>query len=236
MIQDPYKVLGVSENCSDEELKKAYREQSKRWHPDANLDHPEEAEKKFKEIQEAYRQIVDSRARGDSAYGPQRSSGAGPGSTRYGYGEYGGFGDFFNQWANGGSRQTAGEESIELTAARNYISSGHYQEAMTALNQVTEAARNARWYYYAAVTSQGLGKNVDALNYAKRASDLEPDNVTYRSLVQQMQSGGMWYQQRGESYGGFGGMSSPTGWCLSFLAMNLCCNLCLGGTGGVFWC
>lgn len=145
MIQDPYKVLGVSENCSDEELKKAYREQSKRWHPDANLDHPEEAEKKFKEIQEAYRQIVDSRARGDSAYGPQRSSGAGPGSTRYGYGEYGGFGDFFNQWANGGSRQTAGEESIELTAARNYISSGHYQEAMTALNQVAEAARNARW-------------------------------------------------------------------------------------------
>ena len=85
MITDPYSVLGVSEKTSDADLKKAYRELSKKWHPDANPGNTEAAEERFKEIQEAYRQIVDARARGTSAYGPSSSSG--PQTSYYDYRE-----------------------------------------------------------------------------------------------------------------------------------------------------
>lgn len=240
MIADPYRVLGVDENCSDDELKKAYREQSKKWHPDVNLDRPEEAEQRFKEIQEAYRQITDARARGTSAYGPGSSYGR-PGngyssSQGYGYQDFGGFSgfeDFFREWAGYSAERRQQEESNEMLAARNYINNGHYREALTALMQVDESARNARWYYYAAIASQNMGNNIDALNYAKRAVDMEPDNQAYIQLLQQLQNGGAWYQNRGETYRTFSTQTPATGWCLSMLALNLCCNMC---GGGFFFC
>lgn len=221
MVQDPYKVLGVSENCSDAELKKAYRDLSKKYHPDANPDNPKEAEEKFKDVQEAYRQIVDAREHGTSAYG---STG---GSGQQSYGGFGGFDDIFGQWGGGyQEEQQASDETIEMQAARNYINSGHYAEAMNALNQTAEGDRNARWYYYASIASQGQGNNVDAMNYAKRACDLDPDNGQYQQLLQQLQSGGSWYQTRGTNFGGLNPVSNPTGWCLSMLALNILCNLC----------
>ena len=248
MIADPYKVLGVGENVSDADLKKAYRDLSKKWHPDANPDNPEAAEARFKEIQEAYRQIVDARARGTSAYGRAQQESGGYGSGSYGgygsggygggYGEYGGMGgfeEFFNQWTNYSNERRRQEESNEMTAARNYINAGYYSEAMTALRQAAEGARNARWYYYAAVASQGMGNNIDAMNYAKRAADMEPGNAEYANLLRQLQTGGTWYQDRGRSYGGFGPLDSQTSWCLSMCALNLLCNCCLGGGGFGFY-
>ncbi len=234
MIADPYKVLGVSENVSDADLKKAYRDLSKKWHPDANPDNPEAAEERFKEIQEAYRQIVDARARGTSAYGRAQSSSSGSSSYGYGpgyqdYSGMGGFEEFFSQWAQYSNERRRQEESNEMTAARNYINSGYYREAMNALGQVSEAQRGARWYYYAAMASQGLGNNVDAMNYAKRAVDMEPGNADYMNLLRRLQNGGTWYQDRGESYGAFTQMSPSTKWCLSMCALNLLCNCCGGG-------
>ena len=113
MIADPYKVLGISPTATDAELKKAYRDLSKQWHPDQNPNNAAYAEEKFKEIQEAYRQIVDAREKGTSPYGP--SSGGysqsygqpydesrdGDYQQQRGYADYrgfGAFGDFFNQW------------------------------------------------------------------------------------------------------------------------------------------
>src|SRR5699024_1776222 len=60
MSKNPYDVLGVSQNASDDEVKKAYRELSRKYHPDANVDNPlaDLAEEKFKEIQEAYDEIM----------------------------------------------------------------------------------------------------------------------------------------------------------------------------------
>jgi molecular chaperone DnaJ len=229
MIIDPYRVLGVSENVSDAELKRAYRDLSKKWHPDANPDDPKRAEERFKEIQEAYTQIVNARARGTSAYGRARES-SGSSTGWNGYAEYGGgFDDFFREWSQYSSERRRTEETNEMTAARNYINAGHYREAMNALNQVSEGARGARWYYYAALASQGLGNNLDAMNFARRAYDLEPGNADYRNLMNRLQNGGTWYTQRGESYGGFGSMSDPTAWCLSMCALNLFCNCCGGG-------
>ncbi len=228
MIIDPYQVLGVSENVSDAELKKVYRDLSKKWHPDANPDNPEQAEARFKEIQEAYTQIVDARARGTSAYGrAQQSSGAGSSYGTYSdYNGFGGFEDFFRQWSQYSNERRQQEESNEMTAARNYINAGYYREAMNALNQVAEASRSARWYYYAALASQGLGNNIDAMNFARRATDLEPGNTEYANLLNRLQNGGTWYTQKGEGYGGFSPATNPTTWCLSLCALNLFCNCC----------
>lgn len=72
-MSDPYQVLGVDRNASDEEVKKAYRELARKYHPDANINNPNkaQAEEKFKEVQAAYQQIMYERQH------PYASSGTG---------------------------------------------------------------------------------------------------------------------------------------------------------------
>ena len=68
MIANPYEVLGVSPSASNDEVKRAYREMSRKYHPDSYVDNPLSglAEEKFKEIQEAYDQIMKEREGGFS--------------------------------------------------------------------------------------------------------------------------------------------------------------------------
>ena len=65
-MRDPYEVLGVSRNATEEEIKKSYKALSRKYHPDANINNPhkEEAEEKFKEIQQAYQQVMKERTEG----------------------------------------------------------------------------------------------------------------------------------------------------------------------------
>ncbi|HBA64449.1 MAG TPA: molecular chaperone DnaJ, partial [Lachnospiraceae bacterium] len=89
---DPYKVLGVDRNATDEEVKKAYRNLSRKYHPDANINNPNKdaAEQKFKEVQQAYEQIMKERTEGPAdGYGGYGTSG--------GFGGFGGFGGYQQQ-------------------------------------------------------------------------------------------------------------------------------------------
>lgn len=226
---DPYKILGVSENASDEEVKRAYRKLSKKYHPDANINNPnkDEAEKKFKEVQAAYETIMKIRSGGGQGAG-YNGSNAGYGGY---YGSAGGYGGPFSNMGYGGTSSNTqreyedGQDGNYYKAATNYVNSGHYNEALNVLNQITN--RTALWYYLSARANMGVGNNVTANEHAQKAVQLEPDNMLYRQFQNQLQNGMAWYTQRGNPYGGMRAYGN-TG-CISCCMMQLCCNcMCPG--------
>lgn len=205
MMGNPYEILGVSQNASDEDIKRAYRALSRKYHPDANINNPnrEQAEERFKEIQQAYNQIMQERQQGYSGYDY--------GGARSGYGGF-----------TGGAYRTRREETPQMQAAANYLANRYYKEAWNILNGMNE--RSARWYYYSAVAQAGLGNNMTAREYAEQAVQMEPTNMEYRQLVQQLSLGGNWYSSMGQGYGRpYEGFDR---FCMSMVLMNLCCNCC----------
>lgn len=203
-MTDPYRVLEISESATNEEIKKAYRRLSRKYHPDANINNPrkDEAEMKFKEVQQAYDQIMKEREYG-STYGQGRQWESG----------YGGFG-----------QDTYRQEPLRMQAVRNYLNSRHFAEALHVLSEITEAERDGNWYYYSALANTGVGNSIIALDHARRAVQLEPDNIQYQHFLAQLESGGNWYQSMGEDYG------SPVGsiknCCVDIICWNLFCFCC----------
>ncbi len=232
MMSDPYEVLGLKRGASDEEVKKAYRTLSRKYHPDANVNNPNaaQAEEKFKQVQAAYDQIMKEKEQGYSDYGS--TNGYGGYGNQSGYGGFGGFGGFGGYQQQGRSEQTDSYTSY-LNAAMNYIRAGKYNEALNVLSGMED--RTARWYYLSAIANNGLGNNVVALEHAKKASSMEPNNPEYRSLVQRLQGGGSWYDEMSSPYGGMTIMGND--WCCRLCIANMICNMCcMGGRGGMICC
>ena len=231
-MNDPYSILGVPRSASDEELKKAYRSLSRKYHPDANINNPnkDQAEAKFKEVQQAYDQIMHERQYGSSS-GSSGNYGGYNGNSSGGFGgfdDYGPFRGFYGQYRQANSSTGSGnEEDLHMRAAANFINSGRYKEALNVLNGIP--TRNAQWYYYSAVANSGLGNNVIALQHAKEALRLEPNNMQYQMLVQRLESGGSWYQQRQGTYQTTFDMGNNL--CLKLCLLNMFCNCCCGGGG-----
>ena len=210
MMEDPYKVLGVSPDASDEEIKRAYRKLAKKYHPDLNPG-DQEAARKMQEVNQAYERIKNP----EKAYQP--------GQNGYG-GYYDPFGGFGQQAHSGGQ---TGDQYQQ--AAYQYIRFRRFREALNALENCTE--RNARWYYLSALANDGLGNQVTALEHIRRAVSMDPDNQEYLWALNQMEHGGSAYRQQAGNFQGFTLGGDPcTNLCLCYL-MNL---FCCGGRG--FFC
>lgn len=240
-MTDPYSVLGVSRDASDEEIKKAYRNLSRKYHPDANINNPDKdaAEAKFKEVQSAYQQIMYEKqhpyAAGGSASGPGAYGSRGSAGSYSGYGDWDDFwrqfGDFWSgatgyqeySSAGGHARSTEDEEQLHYQAAANFINARHYREAVNVLNSIPN--RTAQWYYYSAVANAGLGNNVAALQYAQTAARMEPGNPTYQQLASRLSAGSSWYETRQTAYRAPGHRSA--GWCVRLCVFNIILNLLL---------
>ena len=215
MIDDPYKVLGVSPDASDEEIKRAYRKLAKQYHPDLNPGDAEAA-RKMQQVNAAYDQIKNP-----EKYRTQNTGGYGGYSS---YDPFGGFGGYQQR-----SYSDQGGTDSYQQAALNYIRFGRYQEALQALSNATE--RNANWYYLSALAHDGLGNQVTALEHIRRAVSMEPDNLLYLRTLEQIENGGAGYRQQAGSFRGFQMRADPcSSLCLCYLAQLFCCR------GGFFCC
>ena len=216
-MDDPYKVLRVSPDASDEEIKRAYRNLAKKYHPDLNPG-DQEAARKMQRINAAYEQIKNPEAFRQS-------------QQQRGHGDYGyyGYGDPFG----GYQQQSYGGQTEDQyqQAAYNYIRFGRYREALNTLG--SSQKRDARWYYLSALANDGLGNQVTALEHIRRAVSMEPDNPEYLRVLDQMENGGAAYRQ---TAGGFRGFTMGADPCMNLCLCWLFNLFCCGGRGMFLCC
>ena len=216
MARDPYEVLGVSHNASDEEIKRAYRSLSRKYHPDANVNNPnkDQAEEKFKEVQQAYEDIMQQKQRGTS-----QTSYQGSGGSSYG-----------QRSSYGGSGSSYTDSDPQLQDAVRFIQLHRYADALDVLSRIQR--RDGRWYYYSAIANNGMGNNATALEHIRVAVQMEPDNMEYRRFLQQLEQNGNWYRQEGRN---FHMAMNPMTCCMLWCLIQSCCCGGTGYTGGGFY-
>ncbi len=163
-MRDPYTVLGVSQSASDDEIKKAYRELARKYHPDNYQNNPlaDLAEEKMKEINEAYDTITKQR----SGEMPRSSAGS-----------YGG----------GYQQSYAASSNPAYARVRNLINAGSLAEAEQLLYQVGQ--KDGEWYFLSGSIAYRKGWLDEATQNFTRAVQMEPNNMEYRQALAVMQRG-----------------------------------------------
>ena len=158
MVSDPYKTLGIDRTATDEEVKKAYRELARKYHPDNYVNTPlsDLAEEKMKEINEAYDMIRKQRKEQS-----ERAAG-GPGANPCG-----------------------GERMREI---RDYIAEENFYEAEIRLNSIPTAERGAEWYYLKGIVFRARGWYFEAAKYFEAAVRMDPQNEEYRIAAESIRN------------------------------------------------
>ena len=207
-MNNPYKVLGVSEDATQDEIRAAYLELVKRYHPDRYPDEKQKkvANEKLVEINEAYEFLAKRTNQGRTANG--RDS--------YSSGGYGGY--------SGAGGPYSGPNAADFARVRSYISLNNLEEAKRILDFIT--IRNAEWYYLYGVIYQRQGWYNKAMEYFSRAYQQEPGNAEYANAYRSMNNAGSTYTRSAGNGGGMG--CSGCDVCSTLICADCCCE-CMGG-------
>ena len=235
MNRSPYEVLGVPMSASDDQIKAAYRKLAKKYHPDLNGG-SKAAEEKMKEINEAYNLLIKHKGQTQQAggtYGGYGQSGQywGTGGQQYSYQGTGStfdFNEFFRRAQQNrqySSYTTYTEMDPRLKRVEDAYRDRDFNHAQQLLNAIQ--SRTAAWYYWSAAVDAALGNRVSALNNARIAVQMDPEEPAFTALYNQLQSRGQAYRQNGSMQGFFGGLCNNP--CLTCLAINVVCNCCCRG-------
>lgn len=205
-MNDPYQTLGVSENASDEEIKKAYRDLARKYHPDNYHDNPlaDLAQEKMKEINAAYEEINRRRSSGGSSGGSS------------GYGRSSGYQQPYGQYRS---------SSSVLQQVRIAIQSGDISRAEALLANYSD--HNAEWNFLRGAVCYRRGWMDEAKRYYQTACQMDPGNAEYRQALEFMENGNRnAYHPGGSPFG--------TDVCGGNPCLPLCCTYMLCN-GGYYW-
>lgn len=208
-MNDPYQVLGVPETATDEEIKRAYRELARKYHPDNYHDNPlaDLAQEKMKEINAAYEQITKAR------------SGGSRGGTSGSYGGYHG-GTSYQQYSQSST-------SSVLQQVRAAINQGNLSRAEALLANYSD--HNAEWNFLRGAVCYRRGWMDEAKRYYQTACQMDPTNAEYRQALDFMERGTRTaYRPDSAPFG--------TELCGGNPCLTLCCLYSLCNGGGYFFC
>lgn len=211
-MKNPYEVLGIKEGASQEEIKKAYREQVKKYHPDQYQDNPlsKLAEEKLREVNEAYDYLTKNGNAG-SSYSSSRNQ------------DWGGNSQGNTSWDNSGDNEF-------FNKVRSTINGGNISYAEEMLNGY--ANRSAQWYYLKGLIFMRKGWYDEAQTHIQKAVNMEPGNFEYRNALNRMGNTNNMF--RGNAYNrGYNQGPDLCTMCQCLWCSDCCCEL---GGGDLIGC
>lgn len=203
-MTDPYKVLGISEDASEDEIKKAYRDLARKYHPDNYASSPlaDLAQEKMKEINEAYDTVMRKRQSGADR----------PDDYDFGF---------------GGGNAFSGSDSSKFGYIRTLINNRNFYEAEIQLDACAKEEKNAEWYYLKGCVFMGRGWYFEASKHFRHACEMDPQNAEYRAAVDSMGRMAADYDRKATgNRGGF--CSDPCDVCTGLVCADCCCEA-MGG-------
>ena len=201
-MRDPYQVLGVPSTATDEEVKKAYRDLARKYHPDNYHDNPlaDLAQERMKEINEAYETVQSQRkaARSGGYSAGGQSYGQSYGQRSYGY--QGGYASRYQR-------------------VRMAISQGDLNLAEELLN--AQSDHDAEWNFLKGAVCYRRGWLDEARQYYQTAVQMDPDNAEYQRALDVAEGRGGY---RPDGYSTMTTTSCGNADCLRLCGATLCCN------------
>ncbi|MBE6570599.1 MAG: molecular chaperone DnaJ [Ruminococcaceae bacterium] len=204
-MRDPYSVLGVSRDATEDEIKKAYRELARKYHPDnyAGTNLADVAEEKMKEINEAYDYVQKERS-GQNTGNP-----------------------FGGGYSSGNYSSYSSSGTTSFAEIREMIRSGRYVEAELKIDATPAGDRGAEWNYLKGCLLVQRGYYYDALKYIEVACYLDPNNAEYREAKNRMHTRSTAYGSPYRTNRGQGDIDM-CGLCTNLLCADACCECCGG--------
>ncbi len=202
---DPYKVLGVSPTATDDEVKRAYRDLARKYHPDNYVNNPlaDLAKEKMQEINDAYDTIMK-----------QRQNGGTSGQSYSGYQQR-------NAGGSGYSSSYSGPNASIYNQVRNAINVGNIGMAEELLSRISQ--RDAEWHFLRSNICYRKGWFDEAVQEINQACSMEPNNGEYRRMQNVLRNSSV--------YGGYRPMQQNDAMdcCMQMLCLNCLCSSCGGG-------